>query len=82
MFEELIIMSGVVLTGCLLVWGLLYLKFKRHLVTTLWSRLIPGIFFLCITLYILGHFSVYNISAVVICFMMGSSVMLDEMQIV
>jgi len=76
MVNQIIIVSIVVLLGALSVWGLLYLKFKRHLVTILWCRLIPGLMFLCITLYILGHYTIYNITALVICFIVGVSVML------
>ncbi len=82
MVQQVIIVAIAVLTGSFAIWGLLYLKFKQHLVTKLWVRLMPGIFILCINLFILGHYTPYNITALAICFAVGVSVMLSNFLLV
>jgi methyl-accepting chemotaxis protein len=76
MIGHTLIAAGAVFIGAFSVWGALYLIFKKHLITLLWSRLIPGLFVLCVNLYILGYYTTYNIKALIICFMIGVSVML------
>jgi len=76
MFNEILIMAGLTLLGCISVYGLLFLIFKRNLTTMLWLRLIPGIFILVLTCFLLGKFGVYNITAVVVCFTVAVGTML------
>jgi methyl-accepting chemotaxis protein len=82
MFTEILIIAGIVLLGTLLVYAFLFLLYRKNLTTMLWLRLIPGIFCLCLTLFVLGKFGAYNMTALAICFVVGVSVMLGNFIIV
>jgi methyl-accepting chemotaxis protein len=76
MINEILIVSGVVLLGAILISIGLYGVYKKNLITTLWIRLTPSISLLCIALFIVGKFGAYNYIALGCALVFGVTVLL------
>jgi methyl-accepting chemotaxis protein len=73
MLREMLLLSGYVLIGEFLATISIYAIYKKKLTTRVLVSLLPGIFCLCVTLFIVGKFGAYNARAVAFGLIVGPS---------
>ncbi|MCP4687878.1 MAG: hypothetical protein GY859_07490 [Desulfobacterales bacterium] len=82
MIKQLLFLGCVTLIGEFTILFFLRVFFGKGLTTRLWLRLFPGILGLCLALYTLGTYGVFNYLALAITFVVGVSIMLTNFIIV
>jgi hypothetical protein len=76
MLWEILLLSGYVVIGEFLASISTYAVYKKGLTTRVLIWLLPGIFCLCVTLFIVGKFGAYNPRAVAFGLIVGPSSLL------
>ena len=77
--NEILLATGITVTGCLSITGILYLIFKKSLTYKLWVGLIPGVFAFTLCIYIWGHIGVYNYLATLVVLFVGVSIFVGDL---